>query len=632
MKKMKSFIIVMLLMINFSYAQIQTTSLPKEGFEKRIEDYVNNLWIVDTHEHLILEEERLQKAETIDFSYLFSSYYSKGDMISAGILSDLLSMIFAYPIPVEERWTFFKPYLDAVRNTAFQRAPLFAAKDIYGIDDINDSTALILSQRIREATKPGLYKKILKEKGKIELSILDAGHQRFDRDFYRHVERFDNFIYISSFSKIKSLGEQYKINVKSLQDFVKSLRVAFEEGLDYGMVGVKSGLAYERIIKYDNTPKEAAEAVFNKMINKENVSQEEIKALQDYMMHRVLDLADEYKMPVQIHTGLVVDYITNSNPTHLINLFIEYPKVKFIIFHSGYPYGGELSVMAKMYPNVFIDMCWTPVISPAYSIRYLDEWLETVPANKIMAFGGDYRIVELAYAHSVFARQIVSKVLIDKVRSGYFSEKEALIVAKKILRDNAMEIFKLKGHSREIESMESVKRPGRLHDWWMVHNSNKGLINDWKIIGPFPFGDGLNGVYEPEKEVDFNKSYQGLDGKVKWQSIQTGKDGYLNFITYFSNDGSEFVAMAYAYAEIISPDERDITITLGSNDGAKVWLNEKIIYNVHTGRGAAVDQEFLRVHLKKGVNKLLVKVENLGGNWGLYVRVVDWENVLKIKK
>ncbi len=85
MKTNKCVIIIMLLMINLNYAQIQTTGLPKEGFEKRITDYVNNIWIIDTHEHLILEEERLQKAETIDFSYLFSSYYSKGDMISAGI-------------------------------------------------------------------------------------------------------------------------------------------------------------------------------------------------------------------------------------------------------------------------------------------------------------------------------------------------------------------------------------------------------------------------------------------------------------------------------------------------------------------------------------------------------------------
>ena len=155
------------------------------------------------------------------------------------------------------------------------------------------------------------------------------------------------------------------------------------------------------------------------------------------MMHRVLDLAKEFDLPVQIHTGLQAgngNDISNSNPTHLINLFMEYPEVNFCIFHSSYPYGGELSVLAKNFPNVFIDMCWTPVISPAYSIRYLDEWLETVPANKIMVFRGDYSVVELVYAHSVFARRVVARVLSDKVRSGYFSEEEAKYIANKLLR------------------------------------------------------------------------------------------------------------------------------------------------------------------------------------------------------
>ncbi len=527
----------------------------------------------------------------------------------------------------------FKPFLKETRNTAYQRASLFAASDIYGIKDINDDTYALLSQKIREASKPGLYKKILKDKGKIELSILDLGHQRFDKDFYRHVERFEQFVQISSISEIKEIGNGYQVDVQSLDDFIKALRIAFEEGVNYGMVGVKSALAYKRIIKYDNTTRKQAQVVFSKLTQKETMPKDEIKDLQDFMMHRVLDLADEYELPVQIHTGLQAgngNYITNSKPTHLINLFMEYPHVNFCIFHSSYPYGGELSVLAKNFPNVFIDMCWTPVISPAYSIRYLDEWLETVPANKIMVFGGDYSVVELAYAHSVFARRIVSKVLIEKVRSGYMSEEEAKHIAKKILRENALEIFKLKGHSRGLKNIEALNRPGSLHDWWVIHNSSKGIIHNWKTIGPFPFGDGLDGVYPPENEIDFSKSYNGLDRTVVWESVKTAENGYLDFAAKYSEGNTDLVAMAYAYAEIISPDERDITLTLGSNDGAKVWLNGKVIYNLHTGRGAISDQEILSAHLKKGVNKVLTKVENLGANWGLYMRVVDPDGELTI--
>ncbi|MCY1719450.1 amidohydrolase family protein [Prolixibacteraceae bacterium Z1-6] len=60
--------------------------------------------------------------------------------------------------------------------------------------------------------------------------------------------------------------------------------------------------------------------------------------------------------------------------------------MKFILFHGAYPFGGELASLAKNFRNVYIDLCWLYIISPTYSRRYLHEWLETIPANKIIAF------------------------------------------------------------------------------------------------------------------------------------------------------------------------------------------------------------------------------------------------------
>jgi uncharacterized protein len=160
-----------------------------------------------------------------------------------------------------------------------------------------------------------------------------------------------------------------------------------------------------------------------------------------------LDLAKANDIPVQIHTGIQAhngNIIENAKPTHLVNLFQEYPDVKFILFHGGYPYGGEQATLAKSFRNVYLDMCWLYIISPSYSERYLHEWFETVPANKIMAFGGDYANVEGTYSHLLLAKQIVSNVLIDKVKDGYFSENEAVNIAQMIFHDNAVRILNLK--------------------------------------------------------------------------------------------------------------------------------------------------------------------------------------------
>ena len=78
------------------------------------------------------------------------------------------------------------------------------------------------------------------------------------------------------------------------------------------------------------------------------------------MFHHLIRLAEAYGLPMQIHTGRQAgngNVLTNSNPTHLTNLFSLYPKVKFDLFHMSHPYQGELAVLAKTFPNVYADFC-----------------------------------------------------------------------------------------------------------------------------------------------------------------------------------------------------------------------------------------------------------------------------------
>lgn len=157
-------------------------------------------------------------------------------------------------------------------------------------------------------------------------------------------------------------------------------------------------------------------------------------------------LIDRYVLPFQIHTGLQTgngNWITNSKPTELADLIMAHPKLTFVIFHAGYPYGPELATMAKNFANVTIDMCWTYIISPKMARDYLSEYIETVPANKITGFGGDYRFVEGTYMHAEMFRQNVAWVPEEKVRSGYLNEDQAVELAEKLLRRNAIAIYRL---------------------------------------------------------------------------------------------------------------------------------------------------------------------------------------------
>jgi predicted TIM-barrel fold metal-dependent hydrolase len=164
------------------------------------------------------------------------------------------------------------------------------------------------------------------------------------------------------------------------------------------------------------------------------------------MFYQLMDLALKHKEPVAIHTGLQAgkgNIIGNSNPVLLTNIFKEYPGINFVLYHGSYPFGGELSTLAKNYRNVYIDMNWVWSISPSYTERYLNEWLETVPVSRIMAFGGDAMVVENVYSELKIAKRIISDVLCNKVRNGYITEPEAKIIAKMILHDNAAKLYNL---------------------------------------------------------------------------------------------------------------------------------------------------------------------------------------------
>jgi len=339
-----------------------------------------------------------------------------------------------------------EPFWEAIRNTAYAKATLIAARDLFGIEDLNRETYVALSKAIADSRRPDWYRYVMKEKANIAVSIIDVQTTEVDRELFAPVMRLDHFIAVQARLELSSLEEETGTAIHSLNDLVKAMRGALEKYLANGAVAIKSALAYERTLQYDKVTRSEAETVFNRIASHlgEGPSWQEAKPLQDYMMHQIIRATIEAGLPMQIHTGLQEgneNIITNANPTHLVNLFIEYPEARFDLFHGGYPYIHEWATLAKNFANVYVDMAWVYIISTEIGRCLLHELIETVPGNKIMAFGGDSLTAEIAYAHSRMARQVVARVLSEKVSEGYMKEDEAVILARRMLKDNPAALF-----------------------------------------------------------------------------------------------------------------------------------------------------------------------------------------------
>jgi len=412
---------------------------------------VDEIRMVDTHEHLPPEAER--NGKTIDLFSEFFSHYASSDLVSAGFPETKLEWLRNVEVPLDERWAKFAPYWERMRHTAYARSIVIAAKGLFGVDEISERTYADLSRKIAEANKPGWYRAVFKEESGIERSILDGGRTDCDRELFKPVVRCDAFTEVMSRAKVRELERTHGVTVRGLDTLEQGLEAYLAMRVAEDIAGIKIGLAYVRPLRFDKTTRADAERVLNRVLGGEfepgrfpesQVSWAEAKPLQDFVVHKVVELAERHGLPVQIHTGLhegCGNYIVNSRPTDLANLFFEYPKCRFDIFHGGYPYSRELATLAKNFQNVYVDMCWMHIISPAASCAMLHEWLDMVPESKIMGFGGDYCFVEGVYGHAAMARENVAKVLTNRVVMGYIGESEARAQAVKLLRTNAAELF-----------------------------------------------------------------------------------------------------------------------------------------------------------------------------------------------
>ncbi|MGH9626946.1 MAG: amidohydrolase family protein [Bryobacteraceae bacterium] len=407
---------------------------------------------VNTHEHIIPESERT--SQQMDF-FVLAGHYAVNDVISAGLSREAVNRIKQRDTPLAEKWRLFEPFWKPARFTGYGQALRIAIRDIYGFDEISGATLPRINEAIAARNRPGLYRDILKERAHIGFSVLDdywnAKPVAPDPEFFVLARKFDRFVTPAKADDVQQLEKITDVSISTLAGLRQALERSFEQSLAAGMVTVKSTIAYNRELLFQETTEQEAAGDLEMLLRGgrelpqgfRRYSERPYRKLEDYMFHQVIRLAVAHHVPVQIHTGLHAgngNFIANSNPTHLTNLFFLYSTVPFDLFHISYPYQGELAVLAKLFPNVHVDFCWAHIISPSVSRRTLHEMLETVPVNKLFGFGGDYRYPELSYAHARMALNI-AQVLAEKIEQGFCAEEEGVEIGRMLLNDNPARLF-----------------------------------------------------------------------------------------------------------------------------------------------------------------------------------------------
>lgn len=80
---------------------------------------------------------------------------------------------------------------------------------------------------------------------------------------------------------------------------------------------------------------------------------------------------------------------------------------------------------------------------------------------------------------------------------------------------------------------------------------------------------------------------------------------------------------AYCFVYVYSKEDQTTSLLLGSDDGAIVWLNGLKIWDKVAQRPMMENEDKIDIQLSKGYNRLLVKVDQGGGGWGLVCNLIS---------
>lgn len=150
----------------------------------------------------------------------------------------------------------------------------------------------------------------------------------------------------------------------------------------------------------------------------------------------------------------------------------------------------------------------------------------------------------------------------------------------------------------------------------------RNFITHWMVVGPFPNPEhkGFSTVYPPEEQLDFGAKYAGKDNQdLTWQPVSS-QDGVMMLQGRFRPSEDVIV---YGACIVRSPKVGKRTLLVGSDDGIKIWLNGRVVWEHLVRRGIKPDEDRIEVDLKQGDNLLLLKLDQGPGDMGWAVRFVD---------
>ncbi len=329
-----------------------------------------------------------------------------------------------------------------VQQTLFFKRSM---RQLAGVLDCDPSLEGLLASRDRLGYET--FAQRLFDAGRFAALILDDGfmpeqimptpwHQRFAPTF--------------RLIRIEHLAAQLLTQTSAWSQFVDAFRAGLEQR-DPLVVGFKSIVAYRTGLRLAPADPHAASQEFVRLRNdvaRGAPARIATKPLNDWLVWTMMEIAARDSVPVQFHTGFGdpdLD-LRDTNPLHLRPLFerADLRTAPVVLLHAGYPFTRELGYLAAVYPNAYLDLgLAVPYLSRAGMEAVVSAALELAPISKVLFSTDAHLIPETFYVGARCGRETLAAVLTRCVTDGDLTVAEAEQAAVAILRQNALDLYRL---------------------------------------------------------------------------------------------------------------------------------------------------------------------------------------------
>ncbi|WP_371365480.1 hypothetical protein SRRS_02390 [Sporomusa rhizae] len=207
-------------------------------------------------------------------------------------------------------------------------------------------------------------------------------------------------------------------------------------------------MAYARTTYFENVAIDEGPALY---LAARNGGEEAYTKLQDMLVWYIMRKIVRYDMAVQFHFAITDNYVNYFDPLNLANMLAdeELKNAKIVILHGGYPRYGSAEVLALggLTPNnVCIDISGRIMFAnhPKIIAKMLRDWLEKPVLWDKIIYGSDVLWGErYIYTCAKTGRAAVYMALSGMIDDDIIDEDTAIAIARKILRENALRIYKI---------------------------------------------------------------------------------------------------------------------------------------------------------------------------------------------